>query len=60
MKNIAHFVIALIKEGYSGEELAVMSLPEVRDLYEEECVPHSEVTVVTATANGGMSIKRVA
>ena len=51
---------SLVQEGHEEAELLSMSLPELRDLYEDECVPAVEITIVTVTAAGGLSRKKVA
>lgn len=55
----ARYIMALVEEDYCPEELALMALPELRDLYHSVCIETTR-TVVTATASGGTSVKRVA
>lgn len=51
---------ALVAEGYQRTDLVDFSLSQLRDLYEVECLIGAVKTVTVATANGGVSIKRVA
>jgi hypothetical protein len=54
------YVLALIEEGYSPDELALLAMPDLRDLYEEVCVRTAVTTITTVTSSGGVSVKRVA
>jgi len=54
------YVLALIEQGYDPADLAVMPMPELRDLYQDFCLKSGVTTIITATPNGGTSVKRVA
>ena len=54
------YVMALIEVGYDPSELAHMDICILRGMYEQHCIEDIISTTVTGTANGGVSIKRVA
>lgn len=49
----------LLAEGYEAEYLMSLSVVEVRDLYEEECIDTNVVTITT-TRTGHIITKRTA
>lgn len=53
----SRFIVALIEEGHNPEDLALMSLVQLRDLYQDECIPVEDSVTITATASGGVSRK---